>query len=107
MKVSSSRSAAATTGSTSTKLVGASTQLYPQTDVFIDFADARERDGGDVRFGVTGVSVDDLTSDATLMRFTDAAGAKHAIRADFLVGADGSRSLCRRVVPEARRTAGG
>ena len=34
-------------------LVGASAWLYPQTDVFIDLAAARERDGGDVRFGVT------------------------------------------------------
>lgn len=85
-------------------LVGASTQLYPQTDVFIDLADARERDGGDVRFGVTDVSVDGLTSDAPAMRFTDADGTAHEMRADFLVGADGSRSLCRREVPRARRT---
>src|SRR5689334_11965325 len=31
-------------------LVGASTWLYPQTDVFIDLADARERAGADIRF---------------------------------------------------------
>ena len=56
-------SAARATGSTSEGLVGASAQLYPQTDVFIDLADARERDGGDVRFGVTDVSVvDDVTT---------------------------------------------
>ncbi|HEX2175286.1 MAG TPA: 4-hydroxybenzoate 3-monooxygenase [Nocardioidaceae bacterium] len=81
-------------------LVGASTQLYPQTDVFIDLADARERDGGDVRFGVTDVSVDDLTSDAPVMRFTDADGTDHEVHVDFLVGSDGSRSLCRREVPK-------
>lgn len=86
-----------------TALVGASTQLYPQTDVFIDLADARARDGGDVRFGVTDVSVGDLTSDAPVVRFTDADGSAHEIRADFLVGADGSRSLCRHEVPEDRR----
>ncbi len=45
-------------------LVGAAVQLYPQTDVFIDLADARERDGGDVRFGVSDVSVVDVTSDS-------------------------------------------
>jgi len=83
-------------------LVGASTQLYPQTDVFIDLADSRERDGGDVRFGVTDVSVDGLTT-TPVMRFTDATGAPHEVRADFLVGADGSRSVCRRMVPEASR----
>jgi 2-polyprenyl-6-methoxyphenol hydroxylase-like FAD-dependent oxidoreductase len=85
-------------------LVGASTQLYPQTDVFIDLADARERDGGDVRFGVTDVSVDDLVSDSAVMRFTDVGGAVHEVRAEILVGADGSRSLCRSQVPEAGRT---
>ena len=44
-------------------LVGSSVWLYPQTDVFIDLAAARSRDGGDVRFGVTDTSVDDLTGD--------------------------------------------
>ena len=83
-------------------LVGASTQLYPQTDVFIDLADARARDGGDVRFGVTDVTVDAL-ADEPVVRFTDSEGVAHEVRADFLVGADGSRSLCRRQVPEADR----
>ena len=83
-------------------LVGAATQLYPQTDVFIDLADARERDGGDVRFGVTDVSVDDLAA-RPVVRFTDSDGRAHELRADFLVGADGSRSLCRREVPEVER----
>ncbi|MGY0498306.1 4-hydroxybenzoate 3-monooxygenase [Nocardia sp. FBN12] len=85
-------------------LVGASTQLYPQTDVFIDLADARQRDGGDVRFGVTDVAVGDLTTDSPVLRFTDADGTAHEVRADFLVGADGSRSLCRREVPADRRS---
>ena len=84
------------------ELVGASTQLYPQTDVFIDLADARQRDGGDVRFGVTGVEVDGLL-DEPVVRFTDSAGQAHEVRADYMVGADGSRSLCRHQVPEAER----
>jgi p-hydroxybenzoate 3-monooxygenase len=37
-------------------LVRASAYLYPQTDVFIDLADAHERDGGDVRFGDRDIS---------------------------------------------------
>lgn len=44
-------------------LVGESAWLYPQTDVFIDLANARDRDGGDVRFGVSGTRVLDVTSD--------------------------------------------
>lgn len=85
------------------ELVGASTQLYPQTDVFIDLADARQRDAGDVRFGVSDVSVDELSGDRPVLRFTDAEGVAHEVSADFLVGADGSRSLCRATVPEAER----
>jgi len=79
-------------------LVGASTWLYPQTDVFIDLADARERDGGEVRFGVTGTAVAEVTSDRPGMLFTDADGVAHEIRCDVLVGADGSRSMTRQAV---------
>ncbi|MDX3661409.1 4-hydroxybenzoate 3-monooxygenase [Streptomyces sp. ID05-26A] len=81
-------------------LVGESVWLYPQTDVFLDLANARERDGGDVRFGVSGTSVD-VTGPA--IRFTDSDGVEREVRCDLLVGADGSRSICRAEVPEALR----
>jgi p-hydroxybenzoate 3-monooxygenase len=84
-------------------LVGASAYLYPQTDVFIDLADARARDGGDVRFGVSETSVADLTNGRPAMLFTDADGAAHEIRCDYLVGTDGSRSMCRQAIPETER----
>lgn len=85
------------------ELVGASVRLYPQTDVFVDLADARARDGGDVRFGVSDVEVDDITGDRPAVRFTDADGVAHEVGCDYLVGADGSRSLCRRALPESGR----
>ncbi|MCR3752650.1 4-hydroxybenzoate 3-monooxygenase [Lentzea californiensis] len=81
-------------------LVGESVWLYPQTDVFVDLANARERDGGDVRFGVSDTSVD-ISQPA--IRFTDSAGVAQEVRCDLLVGADGSRSICRAEVPEALR----
>jgi p-hydroxybenzoate 3-monooxygenase len=84
-------------------LVGAAVQLYPQTDVFIDLADARQRDGGDVRFGVSDVSVLDVTTDRPGMVFVDGEGAAQEVRCDYLVGSDGSRSICRREFPAARR----
>jgi p-hydroxybenzoate 3-monooxygenase len=85
-------------------LVGESAWLYPQTDVFIDLANARDRDGGDVRFGVRDTRVLDITGDRPGIVYADADGAGHEIRCDYLVGADGSRSICRFEVPEERRT---
>jgi 4-hydroxybenzoate 3-monooxygenase len=84
-------------------LVGAAVQLYPQTDVFIDLANARARDGGDVRYEVTDVSVVDVTSDQPGILFTDSDGQAREIRCDYLVGADGSRSVCRHAFPESMR----
>ncbi|WP_455357328.1 4-hydroxybenzoate 3-monooxygenase [Streptomyces sp. SYSU K217416] len=85
------------------ELVGASVWLYPQTDVFIDLADARDRDGGTVHFGVKDTEVLDITTDAPRVRYTAPDGSRHEIRARYVVGADGSRSMCRDLVPEERR----
>ena len=84
-------------------LVGESAWLYPQTDVFIDLAGARARDRGDVRFGISDTQVLDVTTDRPGIRFTDADGIAHEVRCDFLVGADGSRSVCRQQLPESQR----
>lgn len=83
-------------------LVGESVWLYPQTDVFKDLAARREADGGDVRYGVTDTAIHDLDGDPRVW-FTDADGTEVALRAEFIVGADGSRSLCRGQIPEAYR----
>jgi p-hydroxybenzoate 3-monooxygenase len=83
-------------------LVGASTWLYPQTDVFVDLASARSRDGADVRYGVTETAVVDVTSDRPGMLFTDTDGVSHEVRCDVLVGADGSRSMTRSAVADRK-----
>jgi p-hydroxybenzoate 3-monooxygenase len=85
------------------ELVGASTWLYPQTDVFIDLADARQRDGGDVRFGISASSVEELTGGRPSIRYTDADGSDHEIRCDVVVGADGSRSMTRHAVADRQQ----
>jgi p-hydroxybenzoate 3-monooxygenase len=77
--------------------------LPPQTDVFIDLAAARERDGGDVRFGVRDTKVVDTTAERPGILFTDADGIEQEVRCAFLIGADGSRSICRFEIPEAER----
>ncbi len=84
-------------------LVGESVWLYPQTDVFVDLADARVRDGGDVRFGVSATRVLDVAGDHPGIAFTDADGKPQEVRCEYLVGADGSRSVCRSEVPTGQR----
>ncbi|WP_144672408.1 4-hydroxybenzoate 3-monooxygenase [Arthrobacter sp. U41] len=84
------------------ELVGESVWLYPQTDVFIDLAARREADGGDVRYGVTDTSLHDLEG-APKVWFTDADGVDYELQADFVAGADGSRSQARSAIPENRR----
>jgi p-hydroxybenzoate 3-monooxygenase len=85
-----------------TGLVGEPSWLYPQTDVFTDLAGARDRDGGDVRFGVSGTRV--LCGARPGIFIADAGGAACEVRCDYLVGADGSRSICRSEIPEPPRT---
>jgi p-hydroxybenzoate 3-monooxygenase len=86
------------------ELVGASVWLYPQTDVFIDLANARDRDGGTVHFGIRDTEVLDVETNAPRVRWTADDGGRHEVRARYVVGCDGSRSMCRGLVPEDRRT---
>ena len=86
------------------ELVGESVWLYPQTDVFIDLADARARDGGVVHFGISDTEVLGVDSDAPRVRYTASDGSRHEVRARYVVGADGSRSMCRNLIPPDRRT---
>lgn len=84
-------------------LVGQSVWLYPQNDVFRDLADARNRDGGDVRFGIRDTEIADITTGRPAILITDGNDVRHEIRCRFLIGADGSHSICRMQVPEGER----
>ena len=84
-------------------LVNATCWLYPQTDVFIDLANARDRDGGDVRFGVKDTEVLGVDGDSPLIRFVDADGTECEIQCEVVAGTDGSRSICRFLIPENQR----
>ena len=85
------------------ELTGASVWLYPQTDVFIDLANAREAAGGDVRFAVSDTEVVDLTTPRPGILFADAEGSAQEVRCRVVVGADGSRSICRQQIPASER----
>src|SRR6185369_785652 len=71
-----------------TDLVGEAVWLYPQNEVFVDLAAARERDGGEVHFSVSDTEVLDLTTDTPKIRFNDVDGKAKEIHAEIIVGAD-------------------
>ncbi|WP_271395662.1 4-hydroxybenzoate 3-monooxygenase [Neomicrococcus lactis] len=83
-------------------LVDATVTLYAQNEVFFDLAAARKRDGGDVRYECDVTELLDVESDHPGVRYQDKDGVTHEVRGDFLVAADGSRSFCRRQVPEGK-----
>ena len=85
-------------------LVGEAVWLYPQNEVFVDLAAARERDGGEVHFSVSDTEVTDLTSDTPKIRFTDKDGNPKEIHAEIIVGADGSGGICKWAIPQEHRT---
>ncbi|MDX6297939.1 MAG: p-hydroxybenzoate 3-monooxygenase [Nocardioidaceae bacterium] len=84
-------------------LTGASVWLYPQTDVFIDLAAARDRAGGDVRYGVSDTTLLDADSQRPGFSFVDSQARPQEVRCEYLVGADGSRSICRAGITTASR----
>lgn len=79
-------------------LVGRSVWLYPQHEVLKDLIAARLEAGQDIRFGVDAQQVEGAETDRPTVYATGADGAAFALEADFVVGADGSRSIARTAV---------
>ncbi|MEV8358406.1 4-hydroxybenzoate 3-monooxygenase [Microbacterium sp. NPDC076895] len=84
------------------ELVGRGVWLYPQHEALKDLIAARLDKGQDLRFGVTAERVEDAASDRPRVIATDADGAALEIEADFVVGADGSRSIVREALSGSR-----
>jgi len=72
-------------------LVGRAVWLYPQHEVLKDLV-------GDIRFGWTASAVLDAETETPRIVGTDAEGSEFEIVADFVIGADGSRSVTREAV---------
>ena len=79
-------------------LTGRSVWLYPQHEVLKDLIAARIAGGQDLRFGVTAERVEDAETDRPRVIATGPDGEPLVIEADFVVGADGSRSVARAAV---------
>ncbi|BDV31788.1 4-hydroxybenzoate 3-monooxygenase [Microbacterium terricola] len=78
--------------------VGRSVWLYPQHEVLKDLIAARLAAGQDIRFGTTIARVEGVDSELPRVFAADADGAPLEVDADFVVGADGSRSVVRAAV---------
>ncbi|MEU1971407.1 4-hydroxybenzoate 3-monooxygenase [Microbacterium sp. NPDC019599] len=83
-------------------LVGRAVYLYPQHEALKDLIAARLAAGQDLRFGVTAQRVEGAESDRPAVIARDADGQPLTIEAEFVVGADGSRSVAREAVSGSR-----
>ncbi|MFD5214259.1 4-hydroxybenzoate 3-monooxygenase [Microbacterium sp. NPDC058345] len=83
-------------------LIGRAVWLYPQHEALKDLIAARLADGQDLRFGVTAKSIEDADAERPRVVAVDAEGGRFEIEADFVVGADGSRSIARATVTGSR-----
>jgi p-hydroxybenzoate 3-monooxygenase len=80
---------------------GRSVMVYAQHEVLKDLIAKRLADGGDVRFGVTDTAVDGIETDQPTITFTHE-GTPQSLECDVVIGADGSRTMCRYLIPERR-----
>ena len=78
---------------------GRSVMVYAQHEVLKDLIAKRVADGGDVRFGVTDTKVDDFLTERPKIGFTHE-GNQESLECDFVIGADGSRTMCRFLIPQ-------
>jgi p-hydroxybenzoate 3-monooxygenase len=79
---------------------GRSVTVYAQHEVLKDLIARRVADGGDVRFRVSDTAVEGIEGDRPTVRFTYE-GQAQTLECDFVIGADGSRTYTRFLIPQA------
>jgi p-hydroxybenzoate 3-monooxygenase len=78
---------------------GRAVMVYAQHEVLIDLIARRLADGGDIRFGVSDTQVEGLDTEQPTIRFTHV-GRPESLECDFVIGADGSKTYTRFLIPE-------
>ena len=79
-------------------LVGKGVTIYEQKEVVKDLIAKQLAEGGEILFEVSDVSVDRVTTDAPIIRFTHQ-GERQELACDFIGGCDGFHGVCRPSIP--------
>jgi p-hydroxybenzoate 3-monooxygenase len=78
---------------------GRGVMIYGQTEVVKDLIAARLSDNAPLRFDCSDVSVDDITGDEPVVRYTHDGQARE-LRCELIAGCDGFHGVCRTAMPE-------
>jgi p-hydroxybenzoate 3-monooxygenase len=73
--------------------------IWAQTEIVKDLIRARLAAGAQLEFEVSDTEVADLSSQAPMLRYTDAAGTRHEVTCDAIAGCDGFHGICRDSMP--------
>ena len=84
-------------------LTGRSITIYGQQEVVKDLIRAREGNGGDLRFEVEDVRLEEIAGPSPTIRYRQD-GREQALRCDFIAGCDGSHGACRGAIPAGALT---
>lgn len=85
-----------------TGLTGKSITVYAQHEVIKDLVSARLAAQGQIKFGVSDVSLEGIDGNSPVIRYRHGE-AEHELVCDFVVGCDGSQGVSRTYIPENQR----
>ena len=86
------------------ELCGQSVWVYGQTELTKDLFRIRLDAGQDIRFEAQDVRIEDHTTDAPRIRYTDAQGVEQVIECEAVAGCDGFHGVSRETIPADVRT---
>lgn len=83
------------------KYTGKQVAVYPQHEVLIDLIARRLSDDGELWFETEVTSIDGEDTDNPSISYKKADGTEGTLNADYVIGADGSKSLARKRITDA------